>query len=74
MGLALQILIDFKSGEMLNFGYSCGFAVCWHPMAGYLIHVYKNEGAREKMGRQMRPTAVYLSSSVEIIQAWSNAH
>jgi hypothetical protein len=57
MGVALQILIDFDSEERLSFGYSRVFAVCWHLVAGYQLLLYKNEGAREKIGRQVRPTA-----------------
>jgi len=56
-GVALQILIDFISEEMLSFGYTRGFAVGWHLVAGYQLHLYKNEGAREKTGRQVRPAA-----------------
>ena len=57
MGVALQILIDFNSEERLNFGYFCGFPVGWHLVAGYQLHLYKNKGAREKVRRQVRPTA-----------------
>jgi hypothetical protein len=57
MRMALQILIDFISEERLSFGYTCGHAVGWHPVAGYQLHLYKNEGAREKIGGQVRPTA-----------------
>lgn len=57
MGVALQILIDLNSEERLNFGYFRGFAVVWHLVAGYQLHLYKNKGAREKVRRQVRPTA-----------------
>jgi len=56
-GVALQILIDFNSEERLSFGYSRGFAVGWHLVDGYQLHLYKNEGAREKIVKQVRPSA-----------------
>ena len=55
--MALRILIDFISEERLIFGYTRGFAVGWHLVVGYQLHLYKNEGAREKIGGQVKPTA-----------------
>jgi len=57
MRMALRILIDFISEERLIFGYTRGFAVGWHLVVGYQLHLYKNEGAREKIGGQVKPTA-----------------